>query len=50
MWDKIKRVMIRKRKIFKFGLDLKVIWEVVKEPKKYVTIKNEMGKRGNIKN
>lgn len=30
---------MRRLKIFKFGLDLKVIWELVKESKKNVTIK-----------
>lgn len=30
---------MRRLKIFKFGLDLKVIWELVKESKKNITIK-----------
>lgn len=37
-------------KIFKFGFDLKVKWELVKDFKKDVIIKDEVGKGGNIKN
>lgn len=39
---------MRRLKIFKFGLDLKVIWELVKESKKNVTIKYDKGR--NTKN
>lgn len=40
---------MRRLKLFKFGLDLKVIWKLEKESKKDVTINYEIGKGGNVK-
>lgn len=39
----------RRKKILQFGLDLKVKWELMKDPEKDVIFQYEVGRGGNIK-